>query len=315
MLSKLLEELGKRLITAVEARSYGSVLLAVLFVVGSAFLLLQYLHSTPSALETLRSTSFLFITAVAIGVGATVAMKQAGNIPHVVAIVGLFVYTSAAATAIWYLTRDETPVFKIDVILDETVDLGPSLLAAFLQAVHQPHIQLTLLNRRLVPVDGLSIMNFERAEAAAVPQMRQPPVSTHTVLVTKKMLAEAQWANLFYAIRGHFGIVSLYGVVEPTAGSGDVLARKYLASMVPLAALHMAAMERGLSFLPDRLPETEHGCLHDFSVDRLLLIEKLRQGPELCATEITGLNMVFGPSITNEYKNILEHSRRLKNEP
>jgi ABC-type proline/glycine betaine transport system permease subunit len=102
MLSKLLEEVGKRLVALIEARKYGVTTLAVAFTVGAAFLLLQYFGTNPSAIQTITSKSFLCVVAVTVGVGLAVAMKQAKSVPRGLALGALAAYAAAAGTAIWY---------------------------------------------------------------------------------------------------------------------------------------------------------------------------------------------------------------------
>jgi hypothetical protein len=210
----------------------------------------------------------------------------------------------------WELYRDKAPLFKIDLVFDETAHLDPVLLTSFLTRVQQPHLRITLLDRQLTSRDAGQFLVFDKALREANPLLRASTDATHTILVTNKMLANAEWSNLFYSARGNFGVVSMRGVADPTKPNEQVLALRYLASMVPLAAMHALANERSISLLPDRSSATEHGCLHDFSVNRLLLIEKLRRGPELCAAEVVAISAAFGRVLVAEYQQILLSSSR-----
>lgn len=330
MVMKLLEDIAKRILATIERRKYGTVVVGVAFAVCSAYLLLQYFNSTPSALPTLLNPIFLTIVAVSVGVGAAVAMKQSGKVPRIAALSGLMAYSLAAGGAIWYLQHDRTQVFKIDVVFDDSVDIDANSLISFLRASDQPHIRIKLLQERLAlsgrspeaarserqegPIhlkerlattDSASGVMFEDAELAAKPTLRTVATTTHTVLVTQRKLTRRPWSNLFYAIEGRFAVVSLYGIAQPTSAQTQSLQLRYLASMIPLAALHMDARLRGATFLPDRGSEVEQGCLHDFSMNRGLLIAKLVRGPELCAPEVAGLSQMFGPTLISEYKAIL----------
>ena len=330
MLAKLLEDIAKRILATIEGRKYGTVFVGAAFTVCAAYLLLQYFNSTPSALPTLLNPIFLTIVALSLGVGAAVAMKQSAKVPRIAALSGLIAYSLAAGGAIWYLQHDRTPVFRIDVVFDDSVDVDATSLISFLRASDQPHIRIKLLQERLALSSGspqiapgagqegpirlkeriansdsaLGVM-FEDAELAARPKIRTLPTTTHTVLVTQRKLTRRPWSNLFYAIEGRFAVVSLYGIVQPTSAQTQSLQLRYLASMIPLAALHMDARLRGTTFLPERGSEIEQGCLHDFSMNRGLLIAKLVRGPELCAPEIAGLSQMFGPTLIAEYQTIL----------
>ena len=210
----------------------------------------------------------------------------------------------------WKLYRDTTPIFKIDLVFDETARLDPVLLTRFLTRSQQPHLHITMLDRQLVAPDDGHVMVFDKTLREATLRLRSPIEATHTILVTSKMLANADWGNLFYSARGNFGVISLRGVADLTNPDDQNLALRYLASMIPLASMHALANELQISLLPDRSPATEHGCLHDFSVNRLLLVEKLRRGPELCAAEVAAISAAFGSTLVAEYQQILLSSSR-----
>lgn len=332
MITKLLEDIAKRILATIEGRKHGTVAVGVAFTVCAAYLLLQYFNSTPSAVPTLLNPIFLTIAALSAGIGVAVAMKQSAKVPRIAALSGLIAYALAASGAIWYSQQDRTQVFRIDVVFDDSVDVDPASLISFLLASDQPHIRIKLLQERISLTSGASppptplgrelervirlkerIANtdsasgvmFEEAELVARPKLRTLPTTTHTVLVTQRKLTRRPWSNLFYAIEGRFAVVSLYGIVQSTNAQTQSLRIRYLASMIPLAALHMDARLRGATFLPDRGSEIEQGCLHDFSMNRELLIAKLVQGPTLCAPEIAGLSQMFGPTLIAEYQTIL----------
>jgi hypothetical protein len=189
------------------------------------------------------------------------------------------------------------------------VSLDSSLLTDFLRATDQPHIHIALVAKGLSPLDSAQVLEFEKTKVAALPKLREPPIATHTVLVTQKVLISRYWSNLFYATDGNFAVVSMHGVYDPTVPGDQTLALKYLASMIPLAVLHMDSLAKKSPFLPDRAMDTEHGCLHDFSADRRMLIAKLRKGPDLCAAEREGIARIFGSSIANEYSAILAQAK------
>jgi hypothetical protein len=307
MLSKLLEDLGKRLLEALAKRPWGGTLLAVAGVIAASFVLLQYLRSTPSAMQTLRDPVFLAVAALSVVAGAAIAMSRS-QLGRAAGLALIVLAAAAAGAGGWFLSRDGTPVFRIDLVLDDSAALDPVLLDRLLAAVQQPHIRITLLQRRLLaPQDG-DVLLFGRAADEAAGKLRDASLATHTVLVTARRLANERWSNLFYALRGNFAVVSIRGVADPAVAADQPLALRYLASMVPLAALHADAGARGVDFLPDRSDVTEHGCLHDFSADRRLLIAKLRREPQLCAAEVEGMTRAFGPVITAEYRAILQQS-------
>jgi hypothetical protein len=76
--------------------------------------------------------------------------------------------------------------------------------------------------------------------------------------------------------------------------------------MLPLVAIHSEAIRRGKKLLQERDPKAEHGCLHDFSVDRALFTEKLRRGPVMCGEEYVAIASVFDSIVAGEYKAILQ---------
>ena len=310
MLTKLLEEIAKRFIDVVAKRPYGVTLLVVLAIVGTTFLLLEYFRSTPTAATTLRDPIFLAVAGVAVLAGVAVVLKQSGRVPRVLAISTLLLLLGLFTWGAWYVHRDDTPLLKIDLVFEDDAKLDSALVTEFALSLQQPHIRITLLERQLIPPSLALLLKFDDALAQSATSIRPAGEATHTILVTSKMLANTQHSNLFYSARGNFGVVSLRGVADPTKPQDRQLALRYLASMVPLVAMHALAHDRRIELLPDRSPETEHGCLHDFSTNRLLLIEKLRRGPKLCTAEAQAITRAFGPTIVAEYKEILEAASR-----
>ena len=308
MLGKIIEEIVKRLLDSISKRPYGITLFLMLAVVGIAFLLLQYLRSTPSALETLRDPFFYVVASATVILGVGIALKQSSQVPGLIVIAVLLILLGIAGGGAWSLYRDTTPTFKIDLAFDETVKLNPALFARFLSNAQQPHIHITFLDRQLIVPNESPHLMFEKVAEQAVGHLRSSNDATHTILVTNKMLGNSKWFNLFYSTRGNFGVVSLLGVADPNNREEHGLALRYLASMVPLVAMHAVANDRKVNLLPDRSPDTDHGCLHDFSTNKLLLIEKLRRGPTLCATETEAMTKAFGPTLVSEYRQILRQS-------
>jgi hypothetical protein len=157
----------------------------------------------------------------------------------------------------WYYIHIEERTFLIDVVLDPTLDLQRAELATFFSDVEQPHIRVTLLFRDLTPPQSpAETLEYESVRKFATPLLRPGGSATHTALITAKRLLGEKWDNLFYVTSQRFSVISTYGVVVDGTPESQGILRKYLASMIPLAAMHGEALSEGKKLLKDRDPAT-----------------------------------------------------------
>jgi hypothetical protein len=309
MFGRALDKIAEQLITKLSTMTLGWPLLLVLAAIGASYFGVAQLRSDPTVVETLRDPRFssALLAVATIFVGYLIFRFASPR--RIVRLALLLVLASGSAAAWWYCIHTEDRTFLIDVVLDDTLALERGELATFFADVEQSHIRVTLLSRRLtLPQLPFDTLEYEAARKFATPLLRPETSATHTALITAKRLSGVGWENLFYVTSQRFSVISTYGVVVDDAPEGKEILRKYLAAMVPLAAMHGEAMSEGKKLLKDRTPATEHGCLHDFSADRLLMLEKLRRGPVMCREEEAGIERTLGSAIATEYKDILSRA-------
>jgi hypothetical protein len=204
------------------------------------------------------------------------------------------------------ITNTADRILAIDVMFDQTFTLPKLQSINLLRDLAQKHIAITHVLQHPFDDTNAAPLVFEEAMGRALPYLRSPEKANITVLVTNRILSWTHWTNLFYAAAPRFAVVSTYGVGSGDSADESALLRRYLATVIPLAALHGQAIAEHKTLLRDRDASTEHGCLLDFSVDKSFFIDELRQGAKMCPQEEADLTAAFGPTISSEYKAILE---------
>jgi hypothetical protein len=304
MLMKALEEITKKVIEKVLGAKHGWAVLALVLFVGGGYFLVKELRSSPDAAETLADPWFLTMvwfaaSAVLCYVLWQLKLGRASRLAVLILIAG------GCAAGWWKFVQLEPTTIRVDVFFDPISPLPTKETADFFATLQQAHIVVTMVTMAVPTLQPGERLDFEDVKASVFPTLRPSSVATHTVLITPRQLSGGGWHNLFYMTSPRFSAVSTYGILPSEEQARQKMLQKYLASMVPLAALHGQALEINRKLLGDRDPSTEHGCLHDFSVNKELLMEKLRRGPKMCAIESAEIAKVFGPGIASEYRAIL----------
>ena len=308
MFGKVLEKIEEKLIERVTALRFGWPLLLLLGTLGVAYLVVSALRTTPAVFETFHDPLFLIAAIAATATFVSYVIWRSLRSPILIRLGITAAIAAIAIYASWKTTEVETVGFRIDVIFDLNID--PSLLAAFFAGLPQDHIKVTVRDRRVLGPSDADQVVYEQLAKEVLPKLRPPELSTHTALVTHRHLSGGRWTNLFYFAGPRFGIVSTWGM--PTDVS---LLQKYLAVMIPLIAMQGQAFAINKKLPKERDPDLDHGCLSDFSVDRTILIAKLRQGPALCKEEYEEIEALFGSAVAAEYKAILARSATTKGPP
>jgi hypothetical protein len=274
--------------------------------VWSAYLVVAEFRADPSIVETLLDWRFISAGHVASTLLLSYVVIRFTSPMRIMRIALLSMLLLLSIGVWWTVLRPQERTFLIDVVLDEQLEIQHSELAHFFSDIQQPHIRFTLLSRPLLPgKPAEDFLQWEIVKAQVAPLLRGGESTTHTAFITSKRLAGFNWRNLFYAVSPRFSVISTYGVAENEAAETKVMMRKYLATMIPLAAMHGQAREDDLKLLRDRGPITEHGCLHDFSADKEIFLEKLRRGPKMCHEEAAQIESAFGKKVEGEYRDIL----------
>jgi hypothetical protein len=234
----------------------------------------------------------------------------------------------AVAAIVWtWQTRVHNVTSRIDVVVDDQLKIDYALLDTILREVQQDHIKLTLFDKDFLagsPGGGL-LFHDVAVKVTNEGQLRSLDTTTYTVLLTNRHLSGHDstgvlWSNLFYLAGPRFGIVSTWGLDDLaielnknlTPGEAAAILSKYLKTLIPLTALQGQASALGKALLGRRSPETDHGCLTDFSKNRVLFVQKLRSGPVLCKDEYDGVAEVLGPAVAEEFKAILDLAAKTK---
>lgn len=311
MLTKFLDEVAKRFLDAALSRPLGWLLISAIACTSAIFLGLQYIREAPRSLDVLQNPILFSSASLTALVGVAFLLRVRRNVPRFVAIP---VLTAACLTIVAYAIHifvDRAPHFKVDVVFDGTVAPTPRLQNMLTQTVQSKHFHFTVLDRNLYTGTNRSGLLAADVLGQAASRIRDKSLSTHTILVTSLPLSNSEYANLFYSVQGNLAVLSLYGIADIATIEGQNLILRYLASMLPLVAMHAEAAVQNRTLLPTRSPDTERGCLHDFSSYKLALIEKLRSGPTLCAEETEAIKEAFGERIIDEYREILRQTTAL----
>ncbi|MDO8937973.1 MAG: hypothetical protein Q7U98_02320 [Methylicorpusculum sp.] len=302
MISQVLEEIAKRCIDFLVSSSYGTIILSAAFILLASFTLLNHNASDSSTITTLREPVFLVIASLTVFIAALLVLRQSNGVPRYIAIV-ILLLIAAIETAIYW--QFKTPEFQVDIVLDDTINPSSGFVTKLLGVLNQPHFQPALLDKRINFNEADDKLFFGDAVSALTQIKKTRSNSTHTLLITHRRLFDSKWQNLFYSIQGRIAVISIFGIGTQDDRLNDPLVERYLAAMITLATLHSEASTRFRTLLPDRSPISEHGCIHDFSSDRRLLVEKLRQDIGLCPSEAMAITSVFGSAITTEFRTIL----------
>lgn len=305
MLAKALEEIAAKAIEKITAAKHGWPILLLLATVVGGYFLVREVRTTPEAIATTSDPRFLTVLWFCVTAGLAYFAWQVLR-PSVSVRGSILVVLMGAALFTWWRYVDLRPrVLLIDVTFEPGATFSTQEMGAFLGTLQQSHIVVTILPKPISPVSDGDRIDFAPTREKLLGQLRSESLANHTVLVTSKHLSGAGWYNPFYVTSPNFSVISTYGMVPSSAKDRQEILHKYMASMVPLAAMHGIALGKNQKLLEDRDPATEHGCLHDFSVDKQLMVEKLKRGPRMCAAENAEIEKVFGAEIASEYRAIL----------
>jgi len=310
LFGKALEKITEQIIARMSATPLGWPVLLLFACIGAAYIGVSHYRSDPTVAETVRDHRFVSLALLASTGFLAYAIVRFASPRRIVRITLMLLLIGSSAAIWWLEVRREEKVFRIDVVLDDKLGLQTSDIATFFSDVQQPHIRVTLLSTRLTPPSSQTFLDWALTRDYAAPLLRQISTTNHTAVVTPQQLNGLGWGNLFYVTSQRFSVISTSGIIADSDPDGKILLRKYLATMIPLAAIHGQALHDGTKLLQDRASNTEHGCLNDFSVDKLLMLEKLRRGPEMCKEEASEIEAVFGRDIAEEYKSILARAAR-----
>ena len=304
MLTKALEEIAKKLIERATSSRHGWAVLFLFAIMVGGFLIVREFRTSPETTAALIDPWFLTIVWIAGTIALTYAIWNA-QVSSIVRLALAAIVTVSSSVGWWSFIRNEPTAIRVDIVFDTGAGLSAALTADFFATLQQEHIVVTVVSRNLSALSAGNHVEFAEVEKALSPLLRPDSVTTHTAFVTPKQLSGFGWDNLFYVTSPRLSVVSTYGILPEEERKSQLMLLKYLASMAPLVALHGQALKLNKQLLSDRDPATEHGCLHDFSVDKMLLMEKLRRGPKMCPIEEAEISKVFGAAIATEYRKIL----------
>lgn len=304
MLAKALEEIAAKFVEKFLGAKHGGAALALILLVGVSYLGVKEMRASPDAVETLIDPWFLTMVWFAASAALCYTLWQT-NLGRASRVTGILLVVSSGTAGWWNFVQVQPTTIRVDVVLDPNSTLRIQETADFFATLQQAHIIVTLLTGSSTGLNSSDQLDFEEAKASLLWTLRPASVATHTVFVTPRQLSGGGWQNLFYMTSPRLSVVSTYGILLSVESERQKMLQKYLATTVPLAAMHGQALEINKTLLSDRDPSTEHGCLHDFSVDKQLFMEKLRRGPKMCAIESAEIAKVFGSEIASEYRAIL----------
>lgn len=310
MLAKFVEEVSKRLLDTALKHPFGLAAVVSIALSAAVFLALQYFQATPEAVNTLQNPIFFLIASATALIVTAFLLKLSARVPRLIAMPVLALETLAIAALAVHVFVDQSPKFKVDVIYDSAALPSAKLRNAVMQAVQTDHFQLTAVSRTVSYRDDSHAVLASDALGDLATKLRDKSISTPTILVTSKQLNNSEYANLFYSVQGSLAILSVHGIADLATIDGQNLTVRYLAAMLPLIAMHAEASARDRVLLSSRAPDTEHGCLHDFSTQRSILLEKLSSDLAMCATESETISAIFGKQITLEYREILRRATK-----